>query len=89
MRKGLEQIIARTRFVMHQGTFGVERIFINDAISLDIHVQKFPLTFSRVYGLLLGSIWYISVKVFSLHVTLLVIIGVSAITVVGWCDGPV
>ena len=31
--KDLEQIIARTPFVMHYGTFRVERIFINNAIS--------------------------------------------------------
>ena len=41
----LEQIIARTSFVMHYGTFRVERIFIKDAISLEIRAQKFPLIF--------------------------------------------
>ena len=43
--KELEQIIARRPFVMHKGTFRVERIFINDAISLDFRAQKFPLIF--------------------------------------------
>ena len=40
--KELEQIIARTPFVMYLGTFRVERIFINDAIFLDFRAQKFP-----------------------------------------------
>ena len=43
--KELEQIIARTPSVMHQGKFRVERIFINDAISLDFRAQNFPLIF--------------------------------------------
>ena len=44
--KELEQIIARTSFLMHQGTFRVECIFINnDAISLDFRAQKFPSIF--------------------------------------------
>ena len=43
--KELEQIIARTPFVMHKGTFRVERIFINDAFSLDFRAQNFPLIF--------------------------------------------
>ena len=30
---------------MHDETFRVERIFINDAISLDFRAQKFPLIF--------------------------------------------
>ena len=41
----LEQIIARTPFVMHYGTFRFERVFINDASSLDFRAQKFPLIF--------------------------------------------
>ena len=43
--KKLEQIIARTPFIMHLGTFRVERILINDAISLDFRAQKFNLIF--------------------------------------------
>ena len=31
---------------MHYGTIIVERIFINNAISLDFRAQKFPLIFS-------------------------------------------
>ena len=38
--KELEQIIARTHFVMHQGTFRVEGILINDVISLDFCAKK-------------------------------------------------
>ena len=41
----MEQIIATTPFVMHKGTFKVERIFINDAVSLDFCAQKFRLIF--------------------------------------------
>ena len=41
----MEQTVARTSFVMHEGTFRVERIFINDAISLDFRAQKLPLIF--------------------------------------------
>ena len=44
--KDLEQIIARTPFVMHLGTFAVEDILTNDAISLDFCAQKFPLNFT-------------------------------------------
>ena len=41
----MEQIIARTPFVMHLGIYRVEHIFINDAISLDFRAQNFPLIF--------------------------------------------
>ena len=43
--KELEEIIARTPFVKHSGIFRVERIFMNNAISLDFRAQKFPLIF--------------------------------------------
>ena len=43
--KELEQIIVRTHFVMYKGTFRVDRIFINDAMSLDFRAQKFSLIF--------------------------------------------
>ena len=43
--KELEQIIAMTPFVMHKGTFRAERIFNNDAMSLDFRAQNFPLIF--------------------------------------------
>ena len=46
VRKELEQIIARTPLGMHKETFRVERILINDAISLDFHAQKISLVFS-------------------------------------------
>ena len=39
--KELEQIIARSPFVMHKETFRVDRIFSNDATSLDFRAQKF------------------------------------------------
>ena len=45
LKQIMEQISARTHLVMHQGTFRVERIFINDGISLDFRAQKFPLIF--------------------------------------------
>ena len=41
----LEQIIARTPFVMHKGRVRVERIFINNTISLDFRTQKLPFIF--------------------------------------------
>ena len=44
--KDLEQIIARTHFVMHKGTSRVERIFINDAIAVDFRAQKIPFYLS-------------------------------------------
>ena len=44
--KQMEQIIAKTPFEMHEGTFRVKQIFINDDISLDVRAQKFPLIFS-------------------------------------------
>ena len=43
--KEVEQIIARTHLVMYLGTFRVERIFFNDAISSYFRAQKFPLIF--------------------------------------------
>ena len=41
----MTQIITRTPLEMHKGTVRVERILINDAISLDIRAQKFRLIF--------------------------------------------
>ena len=43
--KELEEIVARTPFVMHQETFRVERILINNTIALDFCAQKSPLIF--------------------------------------------
>ena len=37
--------MARMHFVKLKGTFRVECIFINDAISLDFRAQSFPLIF--------------------------------------------
>ena len=43
--KELEQIIARTHFIMYKGTFRMDRIFIDDAIFLDFRAQKLSLIF--------------------------------------------
>ena len=42
-KKELGQIIARTFFVMHLGTFRVKRISINNAICLDFFAHKVSL----------------------------------------------
>ena len=45
-KKKLEQIVARTQLVMHQGTFRVEHSFIYDAISLDFWRTEIPFDLS-------------------------------------------